>query len=192
VLVIGIVVALEEAAPVLRQAHRMVAVSGYARSLDQPLFAQVPQVTGPWISRAPIVVSEITTGDDSEYTDGRERPRFGAPQGVLAIAVINQFAIWSTWQVNVAGEWIRDLAIAFSIVAVALGATGIMIALPWMPSDLCRSFPEPRPSDRASSLSRSRVRAPGWLQSSSRSRSLEPLRPPRLGVLECRSSSRES
>jgi hypothetical protein len=34
-------VALEEAAPVLGQAHRMVAVSRHARSLDQPLFAQV-------------------------------------------------------------------------------------------------------------------------------------------------------
>jgi hypothetical protein len=129
VLVIGIAVALEEAAPVLRQAHRMVAVSGHARGLDQPLFAQVPQVAGPWISRAPIVVSEITTGDHSECTDGRERPRFGTAQGVLAIAVMNQFALWSTWQVNVAGEWIRDLAIAFSIVAVAVGPAGIVIAV---------------------------------------------------------------
>lgn len=67
-LAIGIAVALEEAAPVLRQAHRMVAVSGHARGLDQPLFAQVSQVAGPWISRAPIVVSEITTGDHSECT----------------------------------------------------------------------------------------------------------------------------
>jgi hypothetical protein len=107
----------------------MVAVSGHARGLDQPLFAQVPQVAGPWISRAPIVVSEITTGDHSECTDGRERPRFGTAQDVLAIAVMNQFALWSTWQVNVAGEWIRDLAIAFSIVAVAVGPAGIVIAV---------------------------------------------------------------
>ncbi len=35
----------------------------------------------------------------------------------------------STWQVNVAGEWIRDLAIAFSIVAVAVGPAGIVIAV---------------------------------------------------------------
>jgi hypothetical protein len=78
-LVIGIAVALEEAAPVLRQAHRMVAVSGHARGLDQPLFAQVSQITRPGISRAPIVVSEITTGDHSECANGHERTRFGAP-----------------------------------------------------------------------------------------------------------------
>jgi hypothetical protein len=133
VLVIVIAVALKEAAPVLRQAHRMVAVPGHAPSLDQSLFAQVSQVSGPWISRAPIVVSQITTGDHSECTDGRKRPRFGATQGVLAIAVMNQFALWSTRQVNVSSECIRDFAITVSIVAIALGPTGIMIAIPWMP-----------------------------------------------------------
>jgi len=129
VLVIGIAVALEEAAPVLRQAHRMVAVSGHARGLDQPLFAQVSQVAGPWISRAPIVVSEITTGDHSKCTDGRERPRFGAAQGVLAIAVVNELTLRSARQVNMSAECIRDLAIAFSIVAISVGPAGIVIAI---------------------------------------------------------------
>ena len=100
VLVIVVAVALEEAAPVLRQAHRMVAVSGHARGLDQPLFAQVSQVAGAWISRAAVVVSEITTGDHSERTNGRERARFGAAQGVFAIAVANELALWSARQVN--------------------------------------------------------------------------------------------
>ncbi len=31
----------------------MVAVSGHARGFDQPSFAQVPQVAGPWISLEP-------------------------------------------------------------------------------------------------------------------------------------------
>jgi hypothetical protein len=46
-----------------------------------------------------------------------------------------------------------------------------------------------RDGQRVSS-SRSRGRFAGWLQSASRS--LEPPRPPRFGVRECRSSSRES
>jgi hypothetical protein len=133
VLVIVIAVTFKETAPVLRQAHRMVAVSGHARGLDQPLFAQVPQVARPGISGAPIVVPEITTGDHSECTYGCERPGFGAAQGAFAIAVVNQLAVWSTWQVNVAGEWIRDLAIAFSIVAISVGPAGIVIAV----SSLC-------------------------------------------------------
>jgi hypothetical protein len=111
----------------------MVAVSGHAGGLDQPLFAQVSQVAGPGISRAPIVVPEITTGDHSEYTDGRERPGFGAAQGVLAIAVVNELALWSARQVNMSPECIRDLAIAVSIVAISDGPAGIVIAIPSVP-----------------------------------------------------------
>jgi hypothetical protein len=107
----------------------MVAVSGHARGLDQPLFAKVPQVARPWISRAPIVVSEITTGDHSECTDGRERPRFGTAQGVLAIAVMNELALAPTRQVNVSCECVSALTIALSIVAVAVGPAGIVIAV---------------------------------------------------------------
>jgi hypothetical protein len=127
-LVIVIAVALKEAAPVLRQAHCMVAVSGHPRGLDQPLFAQVSQVTRPGISRAPIVVSEITTGDHSECTNGRERPGFGAAQGVLAIAVVNELALWSARQVNMSAECIRGLAIAVSV-----GPARIVVAIPSVP-----------------------------------------------------------
>jgi hypothetical protein len=130
VLVIVIAVALEEAAPGLRQAHRMIAVSGHARGLDQPLFAQVSQVARPGISWAPIVVSEITTGDHSECTDGRERPGFRAAQGVFAIAAVNDLALWSARQVNMSAECIRDLAVAFSIVAIAVSPARIAVAVP--------------------------------------------------------------
>jgi hypothetical protein len=132
-LVLVIAVALEETAPVLGQAHRMVAVSGHARGFDQPLFAQMSQVAGPWISGADVVVAEITTGDHSERANGRERSGFGAAKRVLAIAVMNQFAFWSTWQVNVTGECIRDLAIALSIVALSVGPAGIGIAISPVP-----------------------------------------------------------
>jgi osmotically-inducible protein OsmY len=42
-------------------------------------------------------------------------------------AVVNELALWSARQVNVAGEWSRDLAIALSIVAV--GPAGVAIAV---------------------------------------------------------------
>jgi hypothetical protein len=111
----------------------MVAVAGHARRLYQPLFAQVSQVAGPWISRAPIVVSEITTGDHSECTNGRERPGFGAAQGVFAIAVVHDLALWSARQVNMSAECIPDLAIAFSIFAISVGPSGIVIAIAYVP-----------------------------------------------------------
>jgi hypothetical protein len=94
------------------------------------LFAEVSQVAGPWIGRAPIVVSKITTGDHSEGTNGRERPGFGAAQGVFAIAVVNEFTLWSARQVNLSAECIRDLATAFSIVAIAVSPARIAVAIP--------------------------------------------------------------
>ena len=75
------------------------------------------------------MVSEITTGDNSECTNGRERPGFGAAQGVFAIAVVHELALWSARQVNMSAECIRDVAIASSIVAVAVGPAGIVIAV---------------------------------------------------------------
>jgi hypothetical protein len=75
------------------------------------------------------VVSEITTGDHSECANGRERPGFGPAQSVFAIAVVNELALWSARQVNMSAECIRDLAIAFSIVAVAVGPAGNVIAV---------------------------------------------------------------
>jgi hypothetical protein len=111
----------------------MVAISGHARGLDQPLFAQVSQIAGPWISRAPVLVSEITTRDHSECTNGRERPGFGAAQGVFAIAVVNELALWSARQVNMSAECIRDLAIAFSMVAIAVAPSGIVVTIPSVP-----------------------------------------------------------
>jgi len=116
----------------------MVPVSDHARGLDQPLFAEVSQVARAGISRAPIVVSEITTGDHSEYTDGRERSRFGTAQGVLAIAVVNELALRSARQVNLSGECIRDLSIAFTTVAIAVGPARIVIAVSRV---LIRSLP---------------------------------------------------
>lgn len=121
--------ALEKAAAVLGQTDGMVAVSGHARGLDQPLFPEVPQVAGPGVSRAPIVISEITTGDYSECTYGCERPGFRTAQRVFAISVVNELPLWSARQVNMSAEYVRNLAIAFSVVTVPVGPSGIVIAI---------------------------------------------------------------
>jgi hypothetical protein len=54
-------------------------------------------------------------------------------EGVLAIAVVNEHALWSARQVNMSAERIRDLAIAFSIVAIPVGPAGIVIAIRSVP-----------------------------------------------------------
>ena len=159
--------ALEKAAAVLGQTDRMVAVTGHARGLDQPLFAQVSQVAGPWISRATVVVAEITTGDNSERTNGCECSRFGAAQGVLAITVANDAralarAAGEDGELNAS----RTLTITFSIVAIAFGPAGIVIAFAVRrPSDPCRSLPD---RVRATVRHRYRGRACGSQVGSSR------------------------
>jgi hypothetical protein len=42
---------------------------------------------------------------------------------------VNQLAIGSAWQVNVARERVPDLGIAFARVTVAVGPAGIVIAV---------------------------------------------------------------
>jgi hypothetical protein len=79
------------------------------------------------------MVSEITTGDNSKSTDGRERSRFGAAQGVLTIAVANELAFQAARQMNVAGEGVPGLGITVANVAVSFGPAGIMIAVASMP-----------------------------------------------------------
>ena len=78
VLVIAVSVALEQAAAFLRQDHRVIAITGHADGLDQPLLAKMPEVAGPWVGRPVVVVPEITTGDHSKRTDGRQRARLRA------------------------------------------------------------------------------------------------------------------
>jgi hypothetical protein len=72
-LVVAVSMALEEGAAVLRQDHRMIAIPRHTDGLDQPLLAKVPEVARAWISRAIVVVPEITTGDHSKRANGRQR-----------------------------------------------------------------------------------------------------------------------
>lgn len=88
----------------LGQRHRVVAVSRDAGGLDQALLAEVPQVAGADVSRPAVRVSEVSAGDYAEGSDGRERPRFRAAQGVFAIAVANDLPFRSARQTDVMRE----------------------------------------------------------------------------------------
>ena len=78
VLLVGVPMPLQQAAALLREHDRMVAMAGHADGLDQPLLSKMSEVARPWIGRAIVVVPEITTGDHSKRADGRERARLGS------------------------------------------------------------------------------------------------------------------
>ena len=120
VLVVAVSVALQKAAAILRQDDRVVAIARHADGLDQPLFAEMPQVARARIGRSIVVVSEVTTGDHSKGANGRQRARFRAAQGVLAVAVANDLPLQSARQVDVPRERVARLPIALTTVAVAL------------------------------------------------------------------------
>src|SRR5260221_12544670 len=61
----------------------------------------------------------ITTGDHSKCADGCERSRFRTAQRVLAITIVDNLALASSRQVEVAGE---DFARATIAIAQILGA----------------------------------------------------------------------
>jgi hypothetical protein len=77
VVAVAIPVALEQGSAVLRQDDRVVPISGHTHSLDQPFLAKVSQVARAWVGRTIVVVAEITTGDNSKGTNGRERAGLG-------------------------------------------------------------------------------------------------------------------
>jgi hypothetical protein len=89
----------------------------------------VPEIAGSWIGRAPIVVSEVTTGDHSECANNRQGARLGAAQRVLAIAVVSELPVSPARQMDVAAEGIPRLAIALSSVPIAVGPAGIVVAV---------------------------------------------------------------
>jgi hypothetical protein len=73
-----------------------------------------------------VLVPEITTGDHSKGTDGRERPRLRAAQRVLSIAVAHDFSIHSARQLQVPGERLTRVEVPFRRVAIALGPARVI------------------------------------------------------------------
>jgi hypothetical protein len=122
----AVTVTFKKAAAFLRERDGMVARTGHPNGFDQPLLAKMSKIARAWIGRTIVMISEITTGDHSKRTDGGERPRLRAAQGVLAIAVADDLSLRSTRQFQIAREWLARIDRAVSCVALAFGPPRIV------------------------------------------------------------------
>lgn len=75
------------------------------------------------------MVPEITTGDHSERSDRGQRPRLGATQHVLAIAVPHQLALQAARQVQVMREHLAWIGIARPFVPFTLWPARIVASI---------------------------------------------------------------
>ena len=66
------------------------------------------------------MITKITTGDHPKRADGRERPRLGAAQRVLTVAVPYDFPFQSSRQVEIARERFARIERAIGRLAVAV------------------------------------------------------------------------
>jgi hypothetical protein len=107
----------------------MVAITWHTNGLDQPLLAEMPQVARSGIGRPLAMVRQITTRDNPKRTDGRERPRFRAAQGVLAVAIANDLTLESSWQIEITCERVARVVVALTCVTVALRSASGVIAI---------------------------------------------------------------
>ena len=125
-ILIAIAVPLEKAAPVLRQRHCRLAVTGHTNGLDEPLLAQVSEIAGPRVGWPVVAVAEITTGDHSEGADGGQGARLRTAKRVLAIAVTHQLAIGAARQVQLTREDFTRVVVAQPFVAVTFRRASIL------------------------------------------------------------------
>ena len=87
------------------------------------------KIAGAWIGWAIVMISEITTGDHSKRTDGRERPRLGAAQGVLAVTVAHDLPLESARQLEIARERLARIERAVACVALAIRPASIVAGI---------------------------------------------------------------
>jgi hypothetical protein len=82
--------------------------------------------------QALVVVAKVARRDDPKRADGRQRARFRAPQGVLAIpSIVDDLSVRSTRQVKVPHEHVPRVEASVSIarVAVALDPSRVIVAI---------------------------------------------------------------
>jgi hypothetical protein len=125
-ILIAIPMALEKAASVLRQRHCGLAVTGHPDGLDEPLFAQVPEIAGARVCRTVVAVAEVTTGDNSKRADGGQGARLRAAKRVLAIAVAHEFAIRAAREVQLTREDVARIIVAQPLAAVTFRRASIL------------------------------------------------------------------
>jgi hypothetical protein len=104
----------------------MVAVAGHASSLDQPLLTQVTKVARAEVRAAAVVVSEVTTGDHSEGSDGGQVARLGATQGVDAVAVSNTLALGTAREIDMSRELVVSFAGTLRSLAIPLRPSRVL------------------------------------------------------------------
>jgi hypothetical protein len=126
---VAITMALEQVPAVLRQRDGIVARAGDPSRLNQSLLPEMTNVARTRISRTIVVVSEITTGDHSKRSDGCERSRFRAAQGVLTIAVAYDLARMSARKVQIARERVTHIAVALRPARIVARVVSIAIRL---------------------------------------------------------------
>jgi len=78
------------------------------------------------IGRTIVVVSEITTRDHSERADGCERSRFRTAKRVLAITIVDDLALASSRQVQVAREGVTRIVTAFAV------GPALVVSIAWI------------------------------------------------------------
>jgi len=118
---VSIAMMLEQTSAVLRERDDVLARARQPHRLNESLLPKMSQIARAWIERPVVLVAEITTGDHPKGTDGRESPRLGSSERVLAISNASDLALRSARQVQVSCE---DLARV--VPAVSLGPTRIV------------------------------------------------------------------
>jgi hypothetical protein len=96
-------VMFEQAAPVVCKGHGTIApVEG--DSLNESLVFEMAQIALANVERGIARVAQIPLRYDPKRPDGRQCSRIRSPQLVVAVAVVNQLALRSSRQVEIAHE----------------------------------------------------------------------------------------
>jgi hypothetical protein len=130
--VVRVAMPFQQLASGFGQDDGVITVAGHPSGLDEPLCAQVPQVARPRVRGSLVVVPEITTGDHSEGADGRQRPRLGAAQGVLAVPAAYYLTLGTSREVDMAAERIGSALRSVQLWAFPLRPARVLRAVAGM------------------------------------------------------------
>jgi hypothetical protein len=126
---VAVTVAVQEIPSFLREYDRVFAIARHAHRLNQPLFAEMPQVAGSRIGGFITMVRQVTTRDNSKRTNGRERARFRSTQGVLTIAVADDLPLESAREIEIPRENVTGFDVALATITVAFRPARVIVAI---------------------------------------------------------------
>jgi len=114
-------VRLQHVPTLFRQHDRDVSAATQALGSDEPFLAEVSEVARSRIGRTLAVVPEVACRDDPKRADGRQRARFRAPQGVLAVpGVVDDLSVRAARQVEIPHEHVPGIEALVSSPRVAV------------------------------------------------------------------------